>query len=66
MPIPPTMREDSPSAEADPLVVRLISTVMPFGGAHPTSVDDDEDSKDDIILDARRLQAKRKALIAMG
>lgn len=66
MPIPPTTREDSLSAEVDPLVVLPISAVTPLGGAYPTSADDDEDSKDGIISDARRLQAKKKALLAMG
>lgn len=66
MPIPQKITEGSSSAEADPLAVRPISSVMPLGGAHPASAVDDEDSKDGIISDARRLQAKKKALLAMG
>lgn len=66
MPILLSIKEDLSPTEADPLAVCPISSVMTLDGAHHTSTRGDEDSKDGIIFDARRLQAKRKAILAMG
>ena len=62
-PIPPM---GSLASEENPLHARPISAVMPLGGVPSSSMEDNEDSKEGIIADVRRTQAKRKAVWAMG
>lgn len=54
------------SSEAKPLSALPISAIMPFGGVRPSFAESSEDSKEGIILDALRMQAKRKVMMAMG
>lgn len=58
MPIPPTGGQGSSSA--------VVSAIMPQGGARHTSIEGNKNSKDGIISDVRRMQAKRKVVLAMG
>lgn len=66
MPVPSTRGEDLSSVAVDPLAARPISAFVSLGGAHHTSVESDKDRKDCIISDVRHMQAKRKAVLAMG
>lgn len=66
MPVPTVAGEGSSSTEVNPLAARPISVIMSLGGAHHSSAENDEDKKDGIISDVRRMQAKRKVVLAMG
>lgn len=66
MPIPSTGGQGSSSAAVDPLAARPISAIMPQGGARHTSIEGNKNSKNGIISDVRRMQAKRKVVLAMG
>lgn len=65
-PVLPVVREGSSSARVKPLTVHPISIVVPPGGARPISAEEDEGNKDGMISDVRRMQAKIKAIMAMG
>lgn len=64
--VPLAAGEGSSPAQVNPLAARLISAIMPSSGAHHSSAESDEDHKDSIISDVRRMQAKRKVVLAMG
>lgn len=66
MSTPPVAGEGSSSVKLNPLVSRPILAIMPLGGAHHSSAESDEDNKDGINSDVWRIQAKRKAILAMG
>lgn len=54
------------SSKANPLSARPISAIMTLCGVRPSSAESNEDSKEGIIFDARRMQAKRKSVISMS
>lgn len=65
-PSPPVTEGTSASVEETPLTTCPISTVAPTVRAYSSSAEVVKDSKDGIISDVRRVQAKRKAVLAMG
>lgn len=66
MSTPPAAGEGSSSVKLNPLVAHPISAIMPLGGSHHSSAESDEDNKDGINSDVRRIQAKRKVILAMA
>lgn len=66
VPVPPVVEGEPTLVGGTPLAAHPISTVVPLVGTHSGSVDTTKDSKEGIILDVYRLQAKRKVVLAMG
>lgn len=54
------------ASEMDPLHPCHLSAVMPLIGTRASSLESSEYSKEAIIADVQRMQAKRKAILAMG
>ena len=53
------------ASEMDPLQARPLSFVMPLSGTRASSLVSTEDSKEGIIVDARRMQAKSRSLVPL-